>query len=80
MKRLLNLTVVNDSSGLALYEHIKSELAKCGVTAFNITACSFDRANNMRGCYNGIQAHFKRDLVYTHYMGDVLNLVVADSQ
>lgn len=36
----------------------------------------------MKGCYNGLQAHLKQDneeLLCTHCMGHVLNLVVADS-
>ena len=81
-ERLLSLKVVDDSSGLALYECIKSELAKWGVKTSNIITCSFDGASNMSGCYNDLQAHFKReipDLIYTHCMGHVLNLVLADS-
>ena len=56
--------------------------SKCGVKTSNIIACSFDGASNMSGCYNCLQAHFKRenpDLIYTHCMGHVLNLVVVDS-
>ena len=67
-ERLLSLKVVDDSRGLALYECIKSELAKCGVKTSNIIACSFDGASNMSGCYNGLQAHFKRENpdLFTH--------------
>src|SRR5678816_3284420 len=43
-ERLLKITIVDDSSGLALYELIKSELAKCGIAPSNIIACSFDGA------------------------------------
>lgn len=81
-ERLLEIVVVNDSSGLALYELIKLNLSKCGIATPNIIACSFDGANNMKGCYNGLQAHLKKDnedLIYTHCMAHVLNLVVADS-
>lgn len=76
------IVVVNNSSGLALYELIKLNLSKCGIATPNIIACSFDGANNMKGCYNGLQAHLKKDnedLIYTHCMAHVLNLVVADS-
>src|SRR5678816_3608235 len=55
-ERLLEITVVDDSSGLALHELIKSELAKCGISTSNIIACSFDGANYMKGCYNSLQA------------------------
>lgn len=69
-------------SGLSLYETIRSELISFGISMSNTIACSFDGANNMKGCYNGLQAHLKQDneeLLYTHCMGHVLNLVVADS-
>uniref|UniRef100_A0A6P7H0E8 Uncharacterized protein LOC114349311 n=1 Tax=Diabrotica virgifera virgifera TaxID=50390 RepID=A0A6P7H0E8_DIAVI len=81
-ERLLEMTVIDDSSGQALYERITSELAKYGIQASNIVACSFDGASNMKGCYNGLQAHFKKaneNMIYTHCMAHVLNLVVADS-
>lgn len=81
-ERLLEMTVVDDSSGQALYERITSELEKYGILASNIVACSFDGANNMKGFYNGLQAHFKKankNIIYTHCMAHVLNLVVADS-
>ncbi|CAH0557837.1 unnamed protein product [Brassicogethes aeneus] len=81
-ERLLEIAVVNDSSGLALYELIKLKLSEYGIAMSNIIACSFDGANNMKGCYNGLQAYLKKenkDLIYTHCMAHVLNLVVADS-
>lgn len=81
-ERLLEIAVVNDSGGLALYELIKLKLSEYGIVTSNIIACSFDGANNMKGCYNGLQAHLKKenkDLIYTHCMAHVLNLVVADS-
>nr|CAI5851138.1 unnamed protein product [Callosobruchus analis] len=81
-ERLLEMTVVDDSSEQALYERITLELAKYGILASNIVACSFDGANNMKGFYNGLQAHFKKaneNMIYTHCKAHVLNLVVADS-
>lgn len=81
-ERFLSLTVVEDTSGAALYEHINTELSKQGISTSKIVACSFDGASNMKGCYNGLQAHLKDanpDLIFTHCMGHVLNLVLADS-
>lgn len=44
--------------------------------------CSFDGTANMKGAYNVLQVHISTDnpdLVYTHCMVHVLNLVIADS-
>ena len=73
---------IRDRSGAALYEHINTELSKQGISTCKLVACSFDGASNMKGCYNGLQAHLKDanpDLIFTHCMGHVLNLVVAES-
>lgn len=81
-ERLLNLKVVDYSSGLALFEIIKSDLANHGISISNIVACSFDGASNMKGQYNGLQSHLKlinSNIVFTHCMGHVLQLILADS-
>lgn len=81
-ERLLDLTVVHDSSGLALFEKLKADLNNYGISITNIAACSFDGASNMKGCYKGLQARFKAEnpkIIYTHCMAHVLNLVVADA-
>ena len=73
-ERFLSLTVVEDTSGAALYEHINTELSKQGISTSKIVACSFDGASNMKGCYNGLQAHLKDenpDLIFMHCMGPV---------
>ncbi|KAL4132621.1 hypothetical protein QTP88_009743 [Uroleucon formosanum] len=46
------------------------------------SGCSFDGAANMKGTYNGLKAHISKnnpDLIYTHCMAHVLNLVITDS-
>lgn len=81
-ERLLKLVIVKDSSGKALYDLIKQNFETCGISMSKIVGCSFDGAANMRGAYNGLQAHMSSDnpdLVYTHCMAHVLNLVISDS-
>lgn len=81
-ERFLNVTIVEDTSGAALFEHIQTELSNLGISISKIVACSFDGASNMKGCYNGLQAHLKEanpKVVFTHCMGHVLNLVLMDS-
>jgi hypothetical protein len=49
---------------------------------FKIAASSFDGAAKMKGTYNGLKAHMLTDnpnLIYTHCMAHVLNLVKVDS-
>lgn len=48
----------------------------------DIVASSFNGAANMKGIYHGLQAYLKKvnsDIVYTHCMGHVLNLVISES-
>lgn len=81
-ERLLDFCVVQDSSGQGLFEKIKTDLTKYGISLTNVVACSFDGAANMKGCYNGLKAHLEKEtpnIIYTHCMAHVLNLVVADS-
>ncbi|KAL4120303.1 hypothetical protein QTP88_013020 [Uroleucon formosanum] len=64
--------------GIVLFNLLKEELQKLRLMLNDIVACSFDGAANMKGIYNGLQAHLKSvnsNIVYTHCMGHVLNLV-----
>ena len=79
---LIKLVIANETTGKALYEQIKTELCNLGLDFTNIVACSFDGAANMKGQYNGLQAHLKRDnpkIIYTHCLAHCLNLVIIDS-
>lgn len=80
-ERLLNLVVCHNSSGIGLFNLLKEEIKKLGLMLNDIVACSFDGAANMKGIYNGLQAHLKSvnpNIVYTHCMGHVLNLVMSE--
>jgi len=77
-ERLLSLIICSDSSGIALFNLLEKELLRLDLSLSDVIACSFDGASNMKGIYNGLQAHLKNynsNIVYTHYMGHVLNLV-----
>lgn len=81
-EKLLKLVVVYDSSGKGLYDLISSEFHKLTLDISKVIGCSFDGAANMKGPYNGLQAHLKNNnplCVYTHCVGHVLNLVMVDS-
>ncbi|XP_060846214.1 SCAN domain-containing protein 3-like [Rhopalosiphum padi] len=81
-ERLLSLVICHDSSGNALFELLNEELQNLRLSINDIVACSFDGASNMKGIYNGLQAHLKTNnpkIVYTHCMGHVLNLVMTES-
>lgn len=83
-EKLLKLVIVHDSSGKGLlYDVIACEFDKLGLDISKIIGCSFDGAANMKGTYNGLQAHIKNNAnplcVYTHCVGHVLNLVMVDS-
>lgn len=44
-----------------------------------IVGCSFDGAANMKSVYNKLKAHTSKDnldLIYTHCVAHVLNLVI----
>ncbi|KAL4105165.1 hypothetical protein QTP88_020437 [Uroleucon formosanum] len=59
-------------NGIGLFNFLKEELQKLGLMLNYIVACSFDGAANMKGIYNGLQAHLKSvnsNIVYTHCMG-----------
>jgi len=81
-ERLLSLVICHDSSGKALFELLNEELKNLRLSINYIVACSFDGASNMKGIYNGLQAHLKTynpKIVYTHCMGHVLNLVMTEN-
>jgi len=81
-ERLFSLIVCHDSSGSALFELLKKELKRVGLPLNDIVACSFDSASNMKGIYNGLQAHLKTynpKIVYTNCMRHVLNLIMSES-
>ncbi|KAE9522617.1 hypothetical protein AGLY_016980 [Aphis glycines] len=81
-ENLFKLVVVYDSSGKGLYDLISSEFHKLTLDISKVIGCSFDGAANMKGPYNGLQAHLKNNnplCVYTHCVGHVLNLVMVDS-
>jgi len=80
-ERLLSLIVCIDSSGIALFNLLEKELLRLDLSLSDVIACSFDGASNMKGIYNGLQAHLKNynsNIVYTHCMGHVLNLVMTE--
>lgn len=81
-KRLLSLFVCHDSSGIALYNLLENMFMSMGISMKNIVACAFDGAANMKSIYNGLQSHLKNsnpNIIYTHCMAHVLNLVICDS-
>lgn len=81
-ERLLDLVVVEDSSGQGLFNLIKTRFESLNIPLSNIIACSFDGASNMSGTYHGLQAYLKQEtpsLIYTHCMAHTLNLVISDS-
>ncbi|XP_008179735.1 zinc finger MYM-type protein 1-like [Acyrthosiphon pisum] len=81
-ERLLSLVICHDSSGKALFELLNEELKNLRLSINDIVSCSFDGASNMKGIYNGLQAHLKTNnpkIVYTHCMGHVLNLVMTEN-
>jgi len=81
-ERLLSLVICKDSSGIALFKLLEDNLKLHGLLLEDIVACSFDGAANMKGIYHGLQAYLKKvnpDIVYTHCMGHVLNLVMSES-
>lgn len=81
-ERLLSLVVCHDSSGIELYNLLVNMFMSMGISMKNIVACAFDGAANMKGTYNGLQSHLKNsnsNIIYTHCMAHVLNLVICDS-
>ena len=66
-----------------LYDTIVDALKSRGVTFDKIVAETYDGASNMSGCYNGLQAIFRKEfgshIVYTHCYAHTLNLVLSDS-
>jgi hypothetical protein len=66
-----------------LYNLITKEFAEINLDMNNIVRCSFDGATNMKGAYNSLQSHLKKNAnpscIYTHSLGHVLNLVIVDS-
>jgi len=53
------LVICHDSSGKALFELLNEEFKNLRLSIDDIVACSFDGASNMKGIYNGLQAHLK---------------------
>jgi len=81
-EKLLKLTIAHDSTGIGLFNLIKSEFLKLNIDMSKIVGCSFDGAANMKGAYNGLQYHLKSInplCIYTHCYGHALNLVMVDS-
>ncbi|XP_008178490.1 zinc finger MYM-type protein 1-like [Acyrthosiphon pisum] len=82
-EKLLKLVVAYDSSGIGLYNLIAKEFSEIDLDMNKIVGCSFDGASNMKGVYNGLQSHLKKNAnpscIYTHCLGHVLNLVMVDS-
>lgn len=81
-ERLISLVVCSDSSGLALFNLLCNELQTLNLSLTDVIACAFDGAANMKGAYNGLQAHLKNtnpSIVYTHCLSHVLNLTMEDS-
>ncbi|KAL4100932.1 hypothetical protein QTP88_020957 [Uroleucon formosanum] len=70
-------------SGIGLYNLIAKEFTEINLDMNKIVGCSFDGASNMKGVYNGLQLHLKKNVnpscIYTHCLGHVLNLVMVDS-
>lgn len=81
-ERLLSLVVCSDSNGLALFNLLCNILQSLSLSLTDVIGCSFDGAANMKGAYNGLQAHMKNSnpfIVYTHYLAHVLNLTMENS-
>jgi hypothetical protein len=74
-EKLLKLVVAYDSSGIGLYNLITKEFAEINLDMNNIVVCSFNGAANMKGVYNGLQSHLKKNknlsCKYTHCLGHV---------
>jgi len=80
-ERLLSFVICHDSSCNALFELLNEKLQNLRLSINDIVACLFGGASNMKGIYNGIQAHLKTNnpkIVYTHCIGHVLNLVMTE--
>lgn len=80
-ERLLSLIVCHDSTGIGIFSLVENELKKLKLSLIDVIACSFDGASNMKGIYNGLQAHSKYynyNIIYTHCMAHVLNLVMTE--
>src|SRR6185437_6491912 len=56
-ERLIRLAVAYETTGQAFYTQLQQEFEQLGLNLKNIIGCSFDGAANMKGKYNGLQAH-----------------------
>lgn len=80
--RLLSFTVAQNITGESLYLLTKSLLEKFQINMNQNVGCSFDGASNMKGEYQGLQAHLKENnnlLMYVHCFSHQLNLVLTKS-
>lgn len=80
-ERLLRLIVCSNSSGIAHFNLLEKELLKLNLSLNDVIACSFDGASNMKGIYNGLQAHLinhNSNIIYTHCKCHVLNIVMTE--
>lgn len=80
-ERLLKMIPIQFSTGEAQYTIVKSTLQSLGIDVKKIVGQSYDGAANMKGKFNGLQTHFKKDApnsIFTHCHAHVLNLIIGD--
>lgn len=80
-ERLLKMLPIQSSTGESQYMIVKELLSSLGIDVKKIVGQSYDGAANMKGDFNGLQSHFKKDApdsIYTHCHAHVLNLFIGD--
>ena len=83
-EHLLFCTCGLSSTAEQLLNHIADELERLAVPYDNLVAQTHDRASNMSGRYNGLQAKFKElageeHIIFVHCYAHTLNLVLGDT-
>ena len=81
VERLVAVLKVEDSSGRGLFEHVEKLFNVLHLDFSKLIGMSFDGAGNMRGQYNGLQSHLKKqnpNAVYVWCYAHRLNLCVSD--
>ena len=67
-KRFFHVVHVRDTTALTLKNEICAVLSHYNLHIENIRGQGYDRASNMRGEWNGLQALFLKDYPYAYYV------------
>ena len=82
-EHILNYIKARGAKAEELYAAIKVALKSDGISFEKLVFQTYDRAANMSGWYNGLQAIIKREIsekvIYVHCYAHNLNLVLSDS-